>query len=234
MREGGIRHIVTLSAHEKEITSVMWSSDGHWLASSGGDGVRVWRLWGMPKLNYWQPQIGYVRSVAWSPDGEQLASVSDDGIIRVLNFPSGIFGTPATKFKATQTSILTSTPTLMPSPTHTSTPTPTSTSSPTVTSSPTHTPTPTRTPTATPSFTPVPIGIIVADGNVNVRRGPSTSQPIVAIARPGDHVNLLEQQDDWYRVRLTNSIEGWIWQPLLGTPTPTQMSSLMTGEDVLP
>lgn len=234
MREGGIRHIVNLSAHEKEITSMMWSSDGHWLASSGGDGVRVWRLWGVPKLNYWQPQLGYVRSVAWSPNGEQLASVSDDGVIRVLYFPFRILGMPVATFKVTQTFVSTSTLTVMPSPTHTSTPTPTSTSSPTATSSLTYTPTPTQTPTVTPSFTPLPIGIIVAGGNVNVRRGPSTSQPIVTIVRPGDHVNLLEQQGDWYRVRLTNDIEGWIWQPLLGTPTPTQVSSIMTGEDVLP
>jgi hypothetical protein len=45
---------------------------------------------------------------------------------------------------------------------------------------------------------------------VNVRRGPSTSSPVVATAARGEVLDVLERAGEWYRVRTRAGVEGYV------------------------
>lgn len=46
-------------------------------------------------------------------------------------------------------------------------------------------------------------------GTLNVRKGPSTSYPIITKIKPGEKYELLGEQSDWYKIKV-GSKEGWI------------------------
>src|SRR5690606_16866500 len=73
-------------------------------------------------------------------------------------------------------------------------------------------------------------GVITSEQNVNLREGPGMQYMTVRVLPPGMRMVVLEQQDEWYRVRLSDGTEGWVSSPLLdvlGTPTPTLEPSLV-------
>lgn len=101
-------------------------------------------------------------------------------------------------------------------PTQTSTPTPTLTP----TTTPTATPSPTATVTRTPSPEPTPFSAWVISG-ANVRSGPGTEYDIIATLPVGAQVDVLDQTDDWWQVRIINGEVGWIATFLLALQPPT-------------
>ncbi|MBW2622612.1 MAG: TolC family protein [Deltaproteobacteria bacterium] len=61
----------------------------------------------------------------------------------------------------------------------------------------------------------IPVKGIVNGSRVNVRRGSSLSGKIIhTIARMGTTVDILGEQDDWFKVRVAG-LEGWIFKKLL-------------------
>ena len=103
-------------------------------------------------------------------------------------------------------------------------------------SGPTSTPEPTPTPSPTP--TPAPIvpltgnqaRVTTADGGLNMRKGPSTQEPRVALIPRGDVVEVLTYGPKWCYVRY-NGLTGYVMTKFLTlspdisiitvTPTPT-------------
>lgn len=69
------------------------------------------------------------------------------------------------------------------------------------------------------------LGFVWQGGNVRV--GPNTDETIVGSVDEGDLVELLEQQNDWWRIR-TMATEGWVNKTLLivgeSTTAPTEQS----------
>ncbi len=80
----------TLEAHEKPVTQLLFSRQGHFLLSSSVDGtIKIWQL-GIPEplttLNFNTPdQEDHVRllSLALTADGRTLAAGSSDGTIKI-------------------------------------------------------------------------------------------------------------------------------------------------------
>src|SRR5688500_13379089 len=50
----------------------------------------------------------------------------------------------------------------------------------------------------------------VATNAVNLRRGPGTLTPIVATLARGEVLEVLDKSGDWYRVRTTSGITGYV------------------------
>ena len=143
--------------------------------------------------------------------------------------------TPSNTPTETATATITNTPTYTWTPSLTWTPswTPTASLTATHTNTPTHTPTPTasytpsNTPTSThtPSITPTPRAaceaMVVDEDAINLRQGPSLSEPIVQTLQRSQRMEILEAVPDtnirgrfWYqvRVRVTSrtQINGWV------------------------
>jgi hypothetical protein len=49
----------------------------------------------------------------------------------------------------------------------------------------------------------------------NLRASPSMQSEIVAIAKDGTHVEILQETERWYRVRSETGVEAWIYKPLV-------------------
>lgn len=90
----------------------------------------------------------------------------------------------------------------------TATPLPTSSPVPTVTSPPTAT----HLPTATATLETVRIVEVISPQQVRIRRGPTTADDILQLARAGDSFEVTGANGDgsWYRIALSNGLEGWI------------------------
>jgi len=99
----------------------------------------------------------------------------------------------------------------------TMTPTPTATP----TSAPTSTPTPE--PTATPTITPTPEPQVRASGkNVNVRRGPGTLFPVMAVLRDGEAAQVIARgPKGWLQVDVKGK-SGWIYSGVVETIGPVE------------
>ncbi|HEX7735566.1 MAG TPA: TIR domain-containing protein [Ktedonobacteraceae bacterium] len=82
--------VLTLKGHSRPVTSVSWSSNGHWLASGAEDkSVRIWEASSQSALKVLYGHARAVRSVAWSADGRFLASAGDGGNIHIWDGQSG-------------------------------------------------------------------------------------------------------------------------------------------------
>ena len=53
----------------------------------------------------------------------------------------------------------------------------------------------------------------------NFREAPGTKGRIVAVLRKGTRIDVLEERDQWYRVRLADGREGWVAESV-ATPNP--------------
>ena len=47
-------------------------------------------------------------------------------------------------------------------------------------------------------------------GWLNVRKGPDTEFEIITKISPGETYQLLEEEDNWYRISLNDGTDGWI------------------------
>jgi WD40 repeat protein len=85
----GLR-LVPQAGHIGAVMSVVYSPDGHLIASGGLD--RTIRLWDATTGNEVRSLVGHeggVYAVAFSPDGSLLASASDDQTVRIWNVRDG-------------------------------------------------------------------------------------------------------------------------------------------------
>ena len=74
-----------------------------------------------------------------------------------------------------------------------------------------------------PTSTPAAIGMVIS-GGINLREGPDTNYPVVAVLTATTSVTIIGQEGDWYHVRLRDGTEGWLRQDLfavIGTATPS-------------
>jgi WD40 repeat protein len=78
------------SGHSSWVSALVWSPNGRWIASAGGDStVQVWEAATGEKRSLYQGHTAYVQAVAWSPDGQSIASGSDDGTVKVWDISTG-------------------------------------------------------------------------------------------------------------------------------------------------
>ena len=61
---------------------------------------------------------------------------------------------------------------------------------------------------STESVSSQKIGVVTADV-LNIRSGPSTSYSVVTKTYDGEKVNILESNNGWYKVKLSNGKIGW-------------------------
>lgn len=73
----------SFAQHDGEAYCARFSPDGHWLATSGSDGVRIWEWPSRFQVRHLREAREDVNGVAWSPDGGLLASFSDDMHLRI-------------------------------------------------------------------------------------------------------------------------------------------------------
>ena len=106
-------------------------------------------------------------------------------------------------------------------PTETDAPTPTASPSNTPTATATNTPEATATPTSTPTITPAPAPQVRAAGkNVNVRRGPGTVFPVMAVLHDGETAPVIARgPNDWLQIDIKGKA-GWIYLGVVETVGP--------------
>jgi WD40 repeat protein/serine/threonine protein kinase len=79
--------VASLTNHASELALLAFSADGHWLATSGGDEVRVF------DTSSWQQGVTIsgprVRSLAFDPTSSHLAVGTYDGTASIWELPSG-------------------------------------------------------------------------------------------------------------------------------------------------
>ncbi len=74
----------TLAMPNTEMRKIAWSSDGRWLAASGGNGmVRIWDAATFELARTIEAHSSDARAIAFSPDGKRLASAGRDGSTRL-------------------------------------------------------------------------------------------------------------------------------------------------------
>jgi len=80
--------------------------------------------------------------------------------------------------------------------------------------------TPTTTPTTTQDLIPSPIEPLAVEkikikstslGYLNVRQNPGTNSPKIAQVNFGQEFVLLEEQNDWYKIQVSESLSGWVY-----------------------
>ena len=70
--------------HSSRVLAVVFSPDGHLLASGSVDRtIRLWDVTSGECLRILQGHSNYVRSLVFTPDGRTLASGGDDGTIKL-------------------------------------------------------------------------------------------------------------------------------------------------------
>jgi uncharacterized protein YgiM (DUF1202 family) len=66
--------------------------------------------------------------------------------------------------------------------------------------------------------------IYVVPTVLNVRKGPSTKQSVVAKVRRGQELEILAKQDPWVNIRMPNDTEGWVHGNYVGSPADVRAS----------
>jgi WD40 repeat protein len=81
LASGGLDRM--LPGHGSWVSSVRWSPDNDWIASSSGDRTaRLTYLPGRRRFRILDRAGGWISSVRWNPDGERVVRASGDGTLR--------------------------------------------------------------------------------------------------------------------------------------------------------
>lgn len=57
--------------------------------------------------------------------------------------------------------------------------------------------------------------VSVAAPVVNIRSGPGMKNNVITTVKEGDELELLGKKDNWFNVRLSSGVEGWIYKKLI-------------------
>src|SRR5205823_3635741 len=82
------RVIQTFSGHKDRIGLIVFSPDGECLASSSGQGIRLWQIATGKEIGKIQTSPG-LSNLLWLPDCKILVSGDNDGNLRLWETPSG-------------------------------------------------------------------------------------------------------------------------------------------------
>ena len=87
----------------------------------------------------------------------------------------------------------------------------------------------TLTAAATPGQPTGPRELLSVRSAVNMRAGPSTSNPTLFVLNPDEQVAVLERQGGWARIEKSNGATGWVYSRYLGNGSVDDVDTTVTG-----
>jgi ribosome assembly protein 4 len=80
------KHVARMTGHQQLITQVLFSPDGHFLASASNDkSVKLWEGFTGAYLTSFRGHVANVYQISWAPDSRMIASASKDSTVKIWN-----------------------------------------------------------------------------------------------------------------------------------------------------